>query len=161
MATSDYKSLPAVQIDDRTPVVVQGTVTATTTQPTRTTASISAALATDVIMNNTAELTPRTAFANIAASTTDGTLVAASGSKRIRITGVVVMTGNRATDITFNSKPSGAGTAITCLFACSANGGFVMPFSPTGWFESSGDEGISVTSSGGSTTGIQCTYIEI
>lgn len=106
-------------------------------------------------------LTPKFAVANIAASTTDGAVVAAVATKKIRVLAAVVLAGGTATSITFNSKPGGAGTAISPLFANGVNGGEVLPFSPVGWFETVAGEGLSATTGAGSTTGIQVVYIEV
>lgn len=102
------------------------------------------------------------AKANVAASQTDSSLVAAVSNKRIRVVSVAALAGGTATNLTFNSKPSGAGTAISCLFANAANGGFVLPeASEFGWFETNVGEGLSVTTGAGSTTGIQIVYVLI
>lgn len=106
-------------------------------------------------------LTPKYAFANIAASTTDGAVVAAVASKKIRVLGLIVMAGGTATNITFNTKPGGAGTAKTALFATGANNGFGMGFNPVGWFETASGEGLSATTGTGSTVGVQVVYCEV
>lgn len=133
------------------------------TQPARvaTTDSITAKLATDVLQNGLTALTPKYAFANIAASTTDGNIVTAVASKKIRVLAVAAVAGATATTLTFNSKPAGAGAAKTCLFANAANGGEVLPFNPIGWFETVSGEGLTVTTGAGSTTGIQVVYVEV
>lgn len=96
--------------------------------------------------------------ANIAASQTDAALVAAVAGKIIRVCAVVFVAGATATDATFNTKPAGAGTAISCLFANAANGGAVLPFSDEGWFDTNVGEGLSLTTGAGSTTGVQIVY---
>lgn len=116
--------------------------------------------ATDAIYEGNSALTPKFAFANIAASQTDAALVAAVASKKIRVLALVMVTGGTATNVTFTSKPAGAGAAKSPLFANAANGGVVLPFNPVGWFETVVDEGLSVTTAAGSTTGIQVVYVE-
>ena len=106
-------------------------------------------------------VTPKFAFANIAASATDGNIVTAVASKKIRVLQVVAVAGGTACNITFNSKPAGAGTTKTCLFANGANGGEVLPFSPIGWFETVSGEGLTVTTGAGSTTGVLVAYVEV
>lgn len=106
-------------------------------------------------------LTPKFAFANPPASTTDGTVVAAVATKKIRVLSVAFVAGGTATTLTFNSKPAGAGTAKTCLFANAANGGAVLGYNPLGWFETTAGEGLSATTGAGSATGIQLTYVEV
>lgn len=111
--------------------------------------------------NATLPSTVKYAFANVAASQTDSAVVAAVTSKKIRVLSACALAGGTATNLTFNTKPAGAGTAISPLFANGANGGEVLPFSPIGWFETSSGEGLSVTTGTGSTTGIIVSYIEV
>lgn len=98
------------------------------------------------------------AIANVAASQTDSSLVTAVTGARIAVHQVAVMTGATATNVTFNTKPSGAGTAISPTFQCGANGGIVLPYSEKPWFYTSAGEGLSVTTGTGSTTGIVVYY---
>lgn len=104
------------------------------------------------------------AIANVAASQTDAVILAAiHAGVRIRVLGVFCLAGGVATNLTFNSKGSGAGTAISCLLANGANGGAVMPLTPpanpeyqtnAGWFETLPGEALTVTTGAGSSTGI-------
>lgn len=121
----------------------------------------STAADTSTIYNGTTALTPKYAFANINASTTDGNIVTAVTSKKIRVLSFRIHTAGTATNVTFNSKPAGAGTAITELFACAANGGRAENYNPVGHFETAAGEGLTVTTGTGSTTGIGVTYVEI
>lgn len=111
--------------------------------------------------NTTLPSAVKYAFANVAASQTDSAIVAAVTSKKIRVLSMYALAGGTATNLTFNTKPAGAGTAISPLFANGANGGEVLPFSPIGWFETNSGEGLSVTTGTGSTTGIGVSYIEV
>lgn len=134
------------------PLVVAGSVTA---------AAGSAAPVTGQVNDQAGvALTPKYAFANVAASATDSAIVAAVATKKIRVLGVVFVAGATATNLTFTSKPAGAGAAKSCLFANGANGGASLPFSPVGWFETVAGEGLSATTGAGSTTGIQVVYVE-
>lgn len=101
------------------------------------------------------------AFANIAGGTTDGALVTAVAGKIVRVVSVASVAAATATNLTFNSKPAGSGTAITCLFANGANGGEVLPYNPRGWFDTNVGEGLTATTGGGSTTGILINYLLI
>jgi len=101
------------------------------------------------------------AFANIAAATTDGHIVTAVALKSIVVVAVAVVTGSTATTITFNTKPVGAGTAISPAFANDINGGEVLPFNLGGWFASTTGDGLTATTGAGSTTGILVTYYEL
>jgi hypothetical protein len=113
------------------------------------------------IYSGGALVTPKFALANIAASQTDSAIVAAVAGKRIRVLALTAVCGGTATTITFNSKPALAGYAISCLFANGANGGEVLPFSPTGWFQTGVSDGLSATTGAGSTTGVQVVYVEV
>lgn len=99
------------------------------------------------------------AFANIAASTTDGAVVAAVSGYRIRVLDYLLMAGGTATNATFNTKPGGAGTAISMLHACAANGGVCTGEESGGWFQTSLSEGLSLTTGAGSTVGVQVVYV--
>lgn len=101
------------------------------------------------------------AFANIAASQTDSSLVAAVANKKIRVLSVAFVAGAVATNATFNTKPSGAGTAISMTFANAANGGAVLNHNALGWFETNAGEGLTLTTGAGSTTGVQIVYAEV
>ena len=90
-------------------------------------------LASDAIMvNNLTALTPKFFKANVTASSTDSNLVTAVGGKNIRVISFRIHAAGTATNVTFNSKPGGAGTAISELFACGANGGRWEGFSRSG-----------------------------
>ena len=103
---------------------------------------------------------PKYALANVTASQTDAAVISAVSGRSLRVLSVVVLCGATATNITFNSKGSGAGTAISCQFQNAANSGAVLPFNEGGWFQSSSGEGLTVTTGTGSTTGVQVTYVE-
>jgi hypothetical protein len=99
------------------------------------------------------------AFANISASTTDGAIVTGVVGRKIRVVAAIWVSAATATNVTFNSKPAGAGSAITCLFADGANGGVVGNFNPKGWFDTNVGEGLTATTGSGSTTGFLVNYI--
>lgn len=108
-------------------------------QPARaaTTDTITAKLATDAIHSGTTALTPK--FAAIAAASAgDNTLVAAVVGKKIRVLSLFVLAAS-AVNVYFTS--AAGGTVIfggsTNKITLAANGGFVLPFSPVGWFENS------------------------
>lgn len=101
------------------------------------------------------------AKANVAASQTDSSIVSAVTGRKIRVLAVAAVAGGTATNLTFNSKPAGAGTAISALLANGANGGEVLSYNEVGWFETVVSEGLTVTTGAGSTTGIQVVYVEV
>jgi len=129
-----------------------------------------ATLRSDAVHDAVANVSPpvKRAFANVAASQTDATLtmegggtLAAVAGKRLRVLFVVAIAGGTATNLTFNSKGSGAGTAVSPLLANAANGGVVMPANPFGWFQTSAGETLTVTTGAGSATGILVGYVEV
>ena len=101
------------------------------------------------------------ATANIAQSQTDSAIVAAVASKKIRVIAGVFLAGSTATNITFNTKPGGAGSAISPTFQSAANGGAMLAPNIYGWFETASGEGLSATTGAGATTGVLVNYIEV
>lgn len=100
------------------------------------------------------------AFANIASGTTDGALVAAVASKRIKVLYYAAGAAGTATDFTFTTKPGGAGTAISPTLRAAA-GAWQFAFCPVGCFQTASGEGLSVTTSVSAVnTGIAVAYIE-
>ncbi len=102
------------------------------------------------------------AFSAKAASATDGTIAdtgstapSALAGRRVAVYGVVINHGDTtASSVTFNSKPSGSGTAISPALKAPANGGFVLPPGSEPYFYTKIGEGLTVTTSSGSTTNI-------
>lgn len=99
------------------------------------------------------------AKATVAASQTDSAIVAAVAGKKIRVLQIAFIPAGTATTSTFNTKPAGAGVAITGAFSPAASTPVVLPFSPAGWFETASGEGLSVTTGAGATTVYQVTYV--
>lgn len=95
--------------------------------------------------------------ANIAASQTASSLIAAVTGKRIRVISVYALAGGTATTLVFNS----ASTAKSALLSNAANGGEVLPRNIDGWFETAAGEALTVTTGAGAATGIQVNYIEV
>ncbi|OFX05187.1 MAG: hypothetical protein A3E78_09165 [Alphaproteobacteria bacterium RIFCSPHIGHO2_12_FULL_63_12] len=104
-------------------------------------------------------LTVKRAFANIAAATTDGAIVAAVASKKIRVLYLREQCGAVATTIVYNSKPAGAGTAISSTHLNQANEKTIEE-SDHGLFETVSGEGLSATTGAGATTSVDVLYIE-
>lgn len=100
---------------------------------------------------------PSYAKANVSAAVTDSVIVAAIAGKKIRVVACAFVCGATATNATFNS----GSTAISMLFANAANGGAVLGFNPVGWFETNAGEALTLTTSSGSTTGVQLVYVPI
>lgn len=95
---------------------------------------------------------------NVAAGQTDSVLLAAAPGKRIVVTAVAAVGGGIATNLTFNSKPAGGGTAISPLLALAPSLPLVLPENQTGWWETKSGEGLTCTTGTGSATGISVTY---
>lgn len=98
------------------------------------------------------------AFANVAASQTDSSIVAGRTGMKVRVYAFFTWAGATATAITFNTKPAGAGSAISPLLAQGANGGGSMGFIQKGWFETGSGQGLTVTTGAGSATGVHVVY---
>lgn len=103
------------------------------------------------------------AFANAAAGATDTVVVAAVVGKRIRVTDFVLSPASATppASVTFNSKPAGAGVAITATFGLGAP--LVAPGSDdrAGWFETNLGEGLTVSTGAGTNgVGVQVVYEE-
>lgn len=103
------------------------------TQPARvaTTDTITAKLAVDTLQNGTTALTPKYVIIDCASSG-DNTILAAVSSKKIRVHSLFLVA-SAAVTVRFESGASG--TALTGQMQLAANGGFVLPFNPVGWFE--------------------------
>ena len=109
------------------------------------------------------------ATATINPSVTDGAIITAKPSVVFRVVGGFVVSGGTATNVTFNSKGTGTGTAISSIIYCGANGGLVMPSPPQiasgeppfGYFQTTRGEGLKATNGGGTTVGISIIYVEI
>lgn len=99
------------------------------------------------------------AFANIPAGTTDGLILAGVTDRRIRVMALSFNCGAVATNATFNSKGSGAGVAISMLFQNGSYSGAVQGWNPGGWFQTLVGESLTLTTGGGSATGVQVSYI--
>lgn len=104
----------------------------------------------------------QTAFANIEAGTTDAPLVAAVPGKRIVVLSIFAHAqGTVETNVTLNSKGSGAGTAITSTKQIGPNSGWVQDRgTPVDYlFQTKNSEGLAVTTGAGSDVGVDVTYV--
>ena len=101
---------------------------------------------------------PLRASHSTAASATDDVVLAAQPGLRIRVLGVVASAEGTSTAITFNSKGSGAGTAISSKLTLAATGPTVIPYAKPGWFQTNAGEGLTVTTGSGATVDFQIIY---
>lgn len=99
------------------------------------------------------------AYDSIAASQTDSVLVAAVAGSKIVVTAFIINQGDTTpSTVTFNSKGSGAGTAIFAGLKYAANGGTSTPPADQGWFATNAGEALTVTTGAGSTSGVGVIY---
>lgn len=129
------------------------------TQPARaaTTDTITAKLATDTIQNGTTALTPKFAIIDHATSG-DNTILAAVTSKKIRVISLFLIAAG-AVNVRFESGTGG--TALTGQMNLSANGGFVLPFNPVGWFETASNTLLNMELSGATSVDGCLQYVEV
>ncbi len=103
---------------------------------------------------------PTASATDAAFTTTDGSAMAAAPGYRMRAISYSIVCGSSATAVTFNSKGSGAGTAITSPKTLGANG-VSNADSEYGVFESKVDEKITVSTGSGSTCGVDLAYVYV
>lgn len=97
-------------------------------------------------------------FAFVNATTgAERSVVAAVAGSRIRVLSIALSMGAGGGTLVFNTKPAGAGTAISPTFNFAGNGG-LSAACDVGLFETSVGEGLTVTSTT-STCGVMVTYI--
>lgn len=91
-----------------------------------------------------------------ASSIGDNQVVPAQGANvRIRVLSAVVVAGG-ALAVTFRS----GSTAITAGFPLGANGGFIMPNNPHGWFQTDTNSALNLNLELGLTTGVDVVWIQ-
>lgn len=111
----------------------------------RTTDSVSTALAVDRLMNNLTAVTPVSVIIDNATSG-DNTIVAAQGASNIILVHQVLLVASAAVTVRFES--GAGGTALTGQMQIAANQGFVLPFSPVGWFKTAANTLLNLELSG-------------
>lgn len=111
----------------------------------RTVDSVAATLSVDRLMNNLTAVTPTFAVIDHAVSG-DNTLVSAQGSGNIILVHQVFLVASAAVTVRFESGTGG--TALTGQMQLSANGGFVLPFNPVGWFKTAANTLLNLELSG-------------
>ena len=104
-------------------------------------------------------LTPLRVCVAVAASQTDAALVAAVAGKSVRVLSATLDCGATATVFTFNSKPSGAGTAIAGPYPQAIDGRKSFEYNPQGWFQTTSGQGLSATTGAGSSTTVTLVYV--
>ncbi len=95
----------------------------------------------------------KTAFSN-PSTATDTTVVSAGGTGvKYRIHAVAIVAAG-ANNVYFKS----ASTAICGTMALAANGDFVLPYNPEGWFTTAANEALVFTTSAVVATGVTVVY---
>jgi hypothetical protein len=118
---------------------------------------VNATVNTDAIMSAGAACTPK--FAKIdAASSGNNTLVAAVTDKKIRVLSLYMVS---AGTVTVRFESGADGTALTGQSSLVANTGFVLPYSPVGWFETAATTLLNLELSGAVSVDGALTYIEV
>jgi hypothetical protein len=99
------------------------------------------------------------AFANVAAAATDTSIIAANANAKIRVLGMLITPASATppASVTLNSKPAGAGTAITAAIGLAAG----VPIdagaaSGMGYCQTARGEGLTATTGAG-TNGVGIT----
>lgn len=119
--------------------------------------AVVAKLATDAIQNGLTALTPKFAAVN-ASSSGDNTLIAAVTSKKLRVTGGLLVA---AGAVTIRFQSGAAGTYLSGPMALAANGGFPIPFDATGQFETASGELLNLELGGAVQVGGWVKYVEV
>lgn len=103
----------------------------------------------------------QSAFANVAAGSTDAVILPAVPGKRIVVLGILAHSGGAdPTDVTLNTKGSGAEVAITSTKQVGANSGWVQSrgCATDFLFQTLNSQGLTCTTGAGSPVGIDLTY---
>jgi len=95
----------------------------------------------------------QTAFVNPSTATDTAVVAAAGTNATIRVHAVAVVAAG-ANSVYFKS----ASTAICGTMALAANGGFVLPYNPEGWFVTAANEALNLTTSAAVATGCTVVY---
>lgn len=118
---------------------------------------VSAGADTASIYEGATALTPKFAVIDHASSG-DNTLVAAVASKKIRVHQCMLFC---AGALTIRFESGAGGTALTGQMQVAANGGFVLPFSPMGWFETAANTLLNLELSGATSVDGVLGYTEV
>ena len=112
---------------------------------------------TSAIYNGATALTPK--FAAISGATSgDNTLVAAVANKKIRVLALALVA---ITAVNVRFENGAAGTALSGVMSIGATGGFVLPFNPTGWFETGSNTLLNMELSAAVQVSGCLTYVEV
>jgi hypothetical protein len=118
---------------------------------------ISAGQDTASIYSGATALTPK--FAAIAAASNgNNTVVAAVADKKLRVLAVQLVA---SAAVNAKWQTAAGGTDLTGLAYLAANGGYVLPFNPVGWFETGSNALLNLSLSGAVAVGGSLVYVEV
>lgn len=112
---------------------------------------------TDLIYDGTTALTPKFAVIDVASSG-DNTILAAVASKKIRVLSLYLVA---SAAVTVRFESGAGGTALSGQLQLTANGGFVLPYNPLGWFETASNTLLNLELSGATSVDGGFVYIEV
>jgi hypothetical protein len=118
---------------------------------------ISSSLETSTVYDGTTALTPKFVIID-AASSGNNTILAAVASKKIRVLSCFMVA---AGAVTVRFESGADGTALSGQMNLAANGGFVLPFNPTGWFETASNTLLNLELSGATSVDGSLVYVEV
>lgn len=114
-------------------------------------------LSTSVIYNGTTALTPKFAIID-AATSGDNTIVGTVGGKKIRVLSLFMVA---AGSVITRFESTAGGTALTGQMNLTTNSGYVLPFNPTGWFETVSGELLNLELSAAISVDGSVSYVEV
>jgi hypothetical protein len=136
---------------------ITGYVSPLSSHPTTVSIAAGASQETSTIYSGTTALTPL--FATIVASSSGVTnVLALVGGKRIRVL-ALQLTANGAVNVKWQSHVTP--TDLTGLAYLAANGGYVLPYNPLGWFQTVSGEALDINLSGAVAVGGCLTYVTV
>jgi hypothetical protein len=132
--------------------------TGTTVQPVSlATTQVSASDETSTVYNGTTALTPL--FSTIVASASGATtIIALVAAKRIRVLALQLVASG-AVNAKWQSHVTP--TDLTGLAYLAANGGYVLPYNPVGWFQTVAGEALDINLSAAIAVGGSITYVTV
>lgn len=94
------------------------------------------------------------------ATSGNNTVVAAVSGKKIRVMSCYLVNGHTSTQ-TIRFESGAGGTALSGQIILAANGGFVLPYNPEGWFETADGALLNLELAGATTVDGGLNYIEV
>lgn len=156
IGTSKVMMIGAVVDDDSTDDADEGDAVVVRATPQRKLRTI-AALDSAFMQSGNDQVTPKFAIID-AASSGDNTLVSAVASKKIRVLSLYLVA---AGTVTVRFEDGASGTAKSGQMNLVANTGFVLPFNPIGWFETTANTLLNLELSAAISVDGGLTYIEV